>query len=561
MMIVVNAYLGISTEIAPNHFLTPLPLFLCSYLYLHLCYEGSNMHLRGKALPLCLTLTSVLLASCGGDEAPSLVVHETIPAAPVGSADTPATPPPQPASGNAAGSPDEPFVIPPEEQPEPIYPFYMDMEGLLPPRITLHVRCDESMAAGKHVLAEGEKFPWSGYSRGGIELVYQAFDDTGAPCVYPFAPWSPTRGPGDNDWPDGSQFIYRSAVPGHRVVFRSEGEWARLHFKPWSLNERRFHFEMRDIELDFRKAVQAMGALHLEAVPDQTSLLSVVIRRSRLTGAKNAMFIPSGRTMVYIEDSQIGANVGTNVDQEHSTYVNGILSFHAVDSIWFGQKASGSYGGHQLKNYSYLTVLEDVTLDSGGGKGAASNRPLYDGSSYGFTWMNGLTLVRQEAEQPREALIDLRDGHYHKGRKRGRNEADGVVELPWLKVDDWRMPVSDPCSTEAINQTYLHVFRDVTVESFRQEPFVARLNGVYDSYDEIMADPQATRARAFSFGTKGDFDGFLSPTGYRYLDENPPVYTCEDPRGALPDVLADRDAFIRNAFAKVGYSVPSAEAR
>lgn len=463
-------------------------------------------------------------------------------------------PAPLPAPDPAPEPEPEPAPLP---EPAPVtradgLPFYFPpTDDLLPPTRTLHVRCDESIAAGKNVLAEGESFPWERYSRGGIEMIYEARDDAGEPCVYPFTPWTPRIGAGANDWPDGSQFIWRSDEPGTQVTFRHDGEWARLAFQPWTVTGR-MHVELSDIAIDFPKAVQAMGALHLEAVPKDEGLLTVVIRRSNLTGGKNPLFIPSGRTMVYIEDSEIGANVGTNVDQEHGTYINGILSLHAVDSTWFGQKASGSFGGHQLKNYAYLTILENVTLDNGGGRGAASNRPLYDGSSYGFTWVDGLTLIRRSTEDPRDTLVDLRPAHYHKGRERGRNEADGEVELPWLKVGDWRMP-EDDCPTSAVDQVYLHVFRDVDVESFRREPHAVLMQSVYENWPALDADNRAQRAMLW-YGDGVD----VSPVGFRYLPTNPgpipSVYACPLPDDA-PRLLTDRDAFIRHALAKVGFEL------
>lgn len=434
----------------------------------------------------------------------------------------------------------------PEPQPSPAsgYPFYWDMTGLLPPKVTLHVLCDESMAAGKHMLADGESFPWSGYSKGGVEIVYEARTDAGEPCVYPFTPWSPNRGPGGNEWPDGSQFIWRSSEPGVQVTFRKEDQWAKMVFRPLGVEDRRFHAEVADIHLDFPGAVNAMGALHIEAVPRGEGLVTVAIRRSHLTGARNAIFAPGGRTMLYVEDSRIGANIGNSVDQEHGTYANGILAFHAVNSTWYGQRARGPYGGHQLKNYAYLTVLENVTLDNRGGVGEASNRPLYDGSSWGFTWVDGLRLIRGKADDPRDALVDLRPGHYHQGRDVRAGEGGGVIELPWPEVGDYRMPAGD-CPISAVDDVYLHVFRNVAVESFRSEPYAVRLHGAFDGWDALDADNRAQRAMLW-YGEGVS----VSERGYRYQGTNPDVYACPLPDDA-PALLEDRDAFIRHALGLV----------
>lgn len=502
---------------------------------------------------LCATLSStILLAGCGGEETPKLVVQEQ-PAPVAGGADAPAADAPRPPSANAAGDPDDPFVVPPEDQPKETYPFYMDMTGLRPPEVVLHVRCDESIAAGKHVFADGEKAPWNNYSKGGVEIVYQAFDDTGAPCVYPFAPWTPTRGGGANEWPDGSQFIYRSAVPGHRVTFRSDSQWAKMHFKPYKFDDRRFHFEISDIELDFPGAVNAMGALHLEAVPTQEALLTAVVRRSRLTGGRNALFAPSGQTMVYVEDSQIGINVGDSVEQEHAIYLNGLLSAHFVDSTVFGQKAKGIYGGHQLKNKSYLTILENVTLDNSGGTADPSNRPLYDGSAWGFTWASGLELVRQQTSgATREMLIDLRRDHY---------QTYSGAQVPWDNAAGWEMP-SDDCSGDVAGEVYLHVFHDTKVDSFQAEEDVLRIDGAFDmvtgayrgegtSYEDVMANPRRNRAMSLSFNAEGDFERFSSPVGYWYQKpKHPKVYACDDPQLApsVANLANDRDAFISHAL-------------
>lgn len=480
---------------------------------------------RIRSLPF---LALAALVGCGGDSpgAPA----PRIEALPI---DMP-TPAPSP-SATPAPAPT------PAPSPTPLvdgYPFYMPMTGLRAPATTLFVRCDASRAAGREVYEGRDGASLYGRAEGGFEFVYEALDGAGQPCVYPFAPWQP-QVVGSLQ---GTQYILRSSVPGRRVTFRTSDPWATINLRLFQVGAQRVHFEMRDIELDFPGAVQPMGALHLEVVDTaKPGLFTAVVRRAKLYGGKNAIFAPSGETMLYVEDSEIAGNVGTNNDQEHATYINGTLVSHFRNSSWRGQLAwENIASGHQLKDKAYLRIYENVTVSNAATRAAPSAMPMIDASAFGFTWSDGLRLQRvRPAQEPRESLVDLRTeivygpaGHY-----------------PWnlLANADWRMP-ADPLTV--LDRVYLSVFRNTTVESFRTEPYVFALRPQGTRFTPtggIEGNETTTRGQqrmvSLAFNTTGTFQRAYSPEGWTYADPRLPV-------GA--EWVTDRDAFIRHALGLIG---------
>ena len=401
------------------------------------------------------------------------------------------------------------------------------------------IKCDASRAAGREVYAGRDAASLYGRVEGGYEFVYEVTGGDGKPCVYPFAPWQPLI----TGALQGTQYIYRSSVPGQRVTFRTDDPWATIDLKIFDMGQQRVHFEMRDIELDFPGAIQPMGALHLEVVgATRPGLFTAVIRRSKLYGGKNALFVPGGQTMLYVEDSEIAGNVGTNADQEHSTYINGILVTHLRNSSWRGQRAwENLASGHQLKDKAYLRIYEDVTVSNEPSGSAPSAMPLIDASAFGFTWSNNLHLQRvAPAQSPREGLVDLRSEIIY-----------GAPEnYPWNVLVDgnWHMPAS-PLS--ALDTVYLSVFQNTSVESFRSEPFVFALRpqgtGLMPGSTMVSGNDQTTRAQqrmvSLSFHTTGRMQRVYSSQGWTFVDPKLPA-------GA--EWVIDRDAFIRHALELIG---------
>jgi hypothetical protein len=419
------------------------------------------------------------------------------------------------------------------------YPFYMPMAGLQRPAVKLVVKCDASRAAGHEVYSGRDAASLYGRVEGGFEFIYEALDGTGKPCVYPFAPWMPQiTGP-----LNGTQYIIRSSMPGHRVTFRSPSEWATIDLRLFDIGKQRIHFEMIDVALDFPGAVQPKGALHLE-VFDGTApgLFTAVIRRSRLFGGKNALFVPGGQTMLFIEDSDIAGNVGTNVDQEHTTYVNGTLVSHFRNTIWHGQRAwQDVASGHQLKDKAYLRIYENVAVTNQPVASTPSAMPLIDASAYGFTWANNLRLRRiAPAQSPRDSIVDLRS-----------DMAYGALGMyPWnlLVTPEWRMP-AEPL--RSLDKVYLSVFFNTTVDSFRTEPNVFALRpqgtGLIPGTTAMTGNEMTTRAQqrtvSIAFHTTGRFSRVYSAEGNTFTDPQLP-----------PEAqwVTDRDAFIRHALSLIG---------
>ncbi|MDE2619890.1 MAG: hypothetical protein KGL54_06975 [Sphingomonadales bacterium] len=420
------------------------------------------------------------------------------------------------------------------------YPFYMPMQGLRRPAVRLVVKCDASRAAGHEVYAGRGAEALGGRVEGGYEFVYEALDGAGRPCVYPFIPWQPQIvGP-----LDGTQYILRSSEPGRRVTFRTSDPWATIDLRLFDIGQQRVHFEMRDIELDFPGAIQPVGALHLEAFEGtRPGLFTAVVRRSRLFGGKNALFVPSGQTMLYVEDSDIAGNVGTNVDQEHTTYINGILVSHMRNSVWRGQRAwQDQASGHQLKDKAFLRIYENLTISNVPAGSTPSAMPLIDASAFGFTWANNVRLYRiAPAQAARDGLVDLRTEILY----------GAPQNYPWpiLVQPGWRMP-ADPLAV--LDQVYLSVFQNVTVESFRTEPFVFALRpqglsmapgGSTTVEGQDRTDRAQQRMVSLAFNTGGRFARAYSAEGWTYAD---PVL----PPGS--GWVRDRDAFIRHALGLIG---------
>ncbi|WP_066212863.1 hypothetical protein [Blastomonas sp. CCH5-A3] len=420
-----------------------------------------------------------------------------------------------------------------------VYPFYMPMQGLRPPAVIMRVRCDASRAAGREVFDRPSAAAIEGRIEGGYEFVYEAYDGAGRPCVYPFAPSMPQIVGQTN----GTQYIFRSSVPGVQVTFRTNDAWATINPRLFELGPQRIHFEMRDIALDFPGAGEAKGAVHLEVLDvTRPGLITAVIRRSTIFGGKNAIFVPGGETMVLIEDSIIRGNVGDSVDQEHGTYINGTLVTHVRNSTWYGQKGwIDVASGRQLKDKAYLRVYENVTVANLPGATVPSAMPLVDISAFGFTWSNNLQLKRvPPAQDVRDSLVDLRTEIVY----------GAPDHYPWnIMVDPgWRMP-ANPLG--ALDQVYLSVFQNTLVDSFRSEPHVFRLNmqglGVEPGTPTVIGNEQTTRAQqrmvSLAFNTRGTLRRAYTNEGWTYSD---PVLPPE------MQWVKDRDAFIRHALGLIG---------
>jgi len=427
----------------------------------------------------------------------------------------------------------------PPEARDRLYPFYMPMNGLRQPANKLTIKCDASRAAGHEVYAGRGADSLYGRAEGGYEFVYEALDGAGNPCVYPFSPWMPQIAGSVQ----GTQYIFRSSIPGRRVTFRTNDDWATIDLRIFDLGAQRVHFEMRDIELDFPGAVQSRGALHLEVPGGQRpGLFTAVLRRSKIYGGKNAIFIPSGQTMLYIEDSDIAGNVGTNADQEHTAYINGTLVSHFRNTVWHGQLAwQNMASGHQLKDKAYLRIYENVTVSNQPSGATASAMPLVDASAFGFTWSDNLRLQRlAPAQAPRDALVDLRTEILY-----------GAPEnYPWnvLANPGWRMP---PSPLSALDKVYLSVFLNTSVESFRTEPYVFALrpqgtslgtDGTTVQGNEQTA-PGQQRTVSLAFNTSGRIRQVYAGGGWTFTDPQLPA-------GA--EWVTDRDAFIRHALGLIG---------
>lgn len=419
------------------------------------------------------------------------------------------------------------------------YPFYMPMQGLKRPAVKLFVKCDASRRAGKEVYAGASAQSIGGRAEGGYEITFEATDSAGNACIYPFYPWLP-QVVGSLD---RTQYILRSSVPGKQVTFRTGDQWATIDLRLFDFGRQRIHFEMTDIALDFPGAVQPKGGLQLEAFGGQApGLFTAVIRRSKVFGGKNGLFVPGGQTMLYVEDSEFNGNVGSNVDQEHTTYINGILVSHLRNSVWRGQRGWADVAsGHQLKDKAYLRVYENVTVTNTPNGSAPSAMPLVDISAMGFTWTNNLHLKRlASAQAPREALVDLRSEILY--------GAPGTY--PWNPLVDgsWRMP-ANPLSV--LDKVYLSVFFNTQVESFRSEPYLFALRpqgaGLNPGSTMINGNELTTKAQqrevSLAFGTSGRMARVYGKDGWTFTN---PVL----PAGA--QWVTDRDQFIRHALGLIG---------
>ncbi len=418
-----------------------------------------------------------------------------------------------------------------------LYPFYMPMTGLHRPAVKLFVKCDASRAAGHEVYQGRDAASLYGRAEGGYEFTYEALDGNGQPCVYPFPPFQPAIA-GDLN---GTQYIYRSSIPGQRVTFRSNDPWATIDFRAFDIGRARVHFEMRDIALDFPGAVQAMGALHFEAFGGAApGLFTAVIRRSSFFGGKNAIFLPSGQTMLYIEDSEVTGNIGTNTDQEHGTYINGTLVTHIRNSSWHGQRGwEDQASGHQLKDKAYLRIYENLTVSNAPGVTVPSAMPLIDASAYGFTWANNLHLQRlRPMQDARDGLIDLRSDMVY--------GAPDSYPWPVLADGSWHMP---PTPLSALDKVYLSVFFNTTVQSYRTEPYAIALRpqGRILDGDHVLGSETTARGDqrmvSLAFHTSGPMARVYSGDGWTFTDPRLP---------ADAGWVLDRDAFIKHALGLIG---------
>ncbi|MFC0204624.1 hypothetical protein [Novosphingobium soli] len=429
--------------------------------------------------------------------------------------------------------------LPPPAERDRLYPFYMPMQGLRAPAVTLRIRCDASRAAGREVYEGRGADALYGRVEGGYEFVYEALDSAGKPCVYPFSPWMPQV----VGALDGTQYVFRSSIPGQRVVFRTDDDWATIDLRLFNLGRQRVHFEMRDVELDFPRAIQPKGALNLEVTgTERPGLFTAVLRRTRIYGGKNGIFVPNGQIMLYVEDGDIAGNVGTNNDQEHTAYINGTLVSHFRRTRLHGQRAwQNMASGHQLKDKAYLRIYEDVTVSNVPDGSTPSAMPLIDASAYGFTWSEGLRIERvRPAQAPRDALVDLRtDIRYGE-----------PGNYPWsvLAGEGWHMPASP---LAALDTVYLSVFLNTTVESFRTEPYAFALrpqgrafgpDGAHVEGSE-QAAPREQRTVSLAFDTTGTIARVYAPEGWTYVDPDLPVQS---------QWVLDRSAFIRHALGLIG---------
>lgn len=471
--------------------------------------------------PLALTLAALgglaaaALAMAQGKPAPRIAPQDVV------SATSPVQPiAPQPTAANS-------------------YPFYMPMQGLKRPVVKMFVKCEASRRAGKEVYAEASAQSIGGRAEGGYEIIFEASDSAGNPCVYPFYPWLP-QVVGSLDH---TQYILRSSVPGRQVTFRTADQWATINLRLFDFGRQRVHFEMSDIALDFPGAVQPKGGLHLETFGGQApGLFTAVIRRSKVFGGKNGLFVPGGQTMLYIEDSEFSGNVGSNVDQEHTTYINGILVSHFRNCVWRGQHGwQDVASGHQLKDKAYLRVYENVTVTNTPNGSAPSAMPLVDISAMGFTWANNLTLKRlASAQAPRDALVDLRSEILYGGQ--------GMY--PWNPLVDgsWRMPAQ---ALGVLDKVYLSVFFNTRVESFRSEPFVFALRpqgtglnpGTTMINGNELTAPAQQREVSLAFNTSGRFSKVYGRPGWAFVNPILP---------ANARWVSDRDMFIRHALGLIG---------
>ena len=465
------------------------------------------------------SLVLLTLAALGGAAALAMAPRGAV--APEGPVSSPVQPiAPQPTAANS-------------------YPFYMPMQGLRRPAVKLYVKCEASRRAGKEVYVGASAQSIGGRAEGGYEITFEATDSAGKPCIYPFYPWLPqVVGSLHN-----TQYLLRSSVPGSQVTFRTNDQWATINLRLFDFGRQRVHFEMSDIALDFPGAVQPKGGLHLETFGGQApGLFTAVIRRSKVFGGKNGLFVPGGQTMLYIEDSEFSGNVGSNVDQEHTTYINGILVSHFRNSVWRGQRGwQDVASGHQLKDKAYLRVYENVTVTNTPNGSAPSAMPLVDISAMGFTWANNLALKRlASAQAPRDAMVDLRSEILY--------GAPGTYPFNPLVDSAWRMPANP---LDALGKVYVSVFFNTSVESFRSEPYLFALRpqgtGLNPGTTMVGGNEFTTKAQqrevSLAFGTRGRIARVYGKDGWTFV--NPAL-----PTGAM--WVTDRDAFIRHALGLIG---------
>ncbi|MBZ6377924.1 hypothetical protein B5C34_02425 [Pacificimonas flava] len=438
------------------------------------------------------------------------------------------------------------------------YPDYFPVGGLLAPPLRYFISCENSNRAGElRTLADRPVDPPSRGLLRGMEFVYE-------PCLYDgIAPARVPRG----QWADGAQVIHRSALAGDPARFRLErGGSLRINPGRVGVNKfdvGRFHAEVSDIEVDVPNSADS-GALWFEVFPSATDdvLTTLVVRDSSFSGARNAFFVPPGATMLYIERSRFGPNGGSDYDQEHTIYLNGIVSAHFVDSVIFGQQAKGSIGGHLLKARPALTILENVAFDTGGSPTTPSNRPMADLPTLGWIWAEDLAFRRRQPDSPttRNAVIGLRRDRYVGGRG-----ARGRVQVPWPTAADWEMPMAPgECDEDVSEDVYLQVFRGVRIESHRMEPFGIRQSGFVDtefnglkpvtSKEELLGHPRRNRALTLYGSVTGDIRAPAAAQGYFGSTWGPPSYVCpisDVTNLNMIRVVRSQDAFVETALRKI----------
>lgn len=453
------------------------------------------------------------------------------------------------------------IVVPATPQGKAGYPFYMPMDHLIQTsQFYFEISCSLSNAAGELRTKNNTRPEMSNASvYTGVTFVYEA------PCTYGNMEPGGIR---NWKWAAGSQVIHRTSVRGQKAIFITNNPWHALHVNPGTVGVildtqgdptdklgGRFHTEITDIEFyNSSGEPMRMGSLHFEVFPSADSgvLATLVVRDSKFGGGKNALFMPSGSVMLYAVNSEFSRSHGTNVDQEHVIYINGILMSHFENTKIYGDRGSGPYGGHQLKVKSGIVVLESVSLSNGGGDYQASNRPLYDGAAQAYVWSENLSLERVATDTPRDSLVDLRRTAY----------TSSLLKWPMETALGADMGIAAPGCARVkpeFDEYYLQVFKKTVVKSAYAEKSVFRQNGFIDtiigssdgatSYEEAIANPTRNRAWLFSFDTQHQAER-ITQDAFFYLQPDVATYHCENPSlpAGLKTLVDDKTKFIAYAL-------------
>ena len=132
--------------------------------------------------------------------------------------------------------------------------------------------------------------------------------------------------------------------------------------------------------------------------------------------------------------------------------------------------------------------------------------------------------------------------------RRDLQSAAKKAGLPWDTGKNF--PGAAPLG--ALDQVYLSVFFNTSVESYRTEPYVFALRsqgtGFEGSGTVVEGNAFTTRGQqrmvSLAFGTRGSFARVYSRDGWTYTDPQLPQQSLW---------VADRDAFIRHALGLIGH--------